>query len=247
MRTLVFLSVLTGCTGSPVFGDSSDSFTSDFELFSTHLPVDASQTPACIPDDQFIDGIGARSCNDLRFNLEDSTTDDMRLKQASSAGNGNQLTSYEAPVVSKFTSPYLIADSSGNGGISLPQLGGAALSAAFGIFMACFQSLGNLFSPSGTAHSDGARNAAEVPRSGTTVEGKIKAPPTESDISESQDRRISPCPVETYAHRQLALCDIGIQSVQYSELDDMFILRDPTVCKFGLDSFNCEIFHPSLG
>lgn len=228
MRALLLLSLLTWSTGSPIVGYSSNSVTPAFDPFSNHFPVDVTQTPACIPNDQFSDGIRSRSCDEFEFDLPDFTPNEKKLTLASSAGDENQffsdLTSHGTPAVSKATSPHLIADASGNGGTNLIQLGAAGLTAAYATFIACSQALIDLAMSSRTARKDRTSNVVEAPASGTENGEELKAPATESNSLGD------PCPVEIYAHRILALCDIGIQSILYSELDDMFVLRDPTPC-----------------
>lgn len=244
MRALLLISLLTGSTGSPMVGDSTNSVTPAFDPFSNHFPLDVTQTPACIPNDQLSDGIQARSCNEFESNLPDFTTNEKKLTLASSAGDENHfisdLTSHGSPAVSIASSPHLIADATGNGGINLLQLGITGLTAAFATFMICLQALINLSMSSGTAHTDGTSKVAEAPASGTQSGEKLEAASTRL-------KGLDPCPVETYAHRILALCDVGIQSIQYSELDDMFVLRDPLPCKSAIDLSNARIHYLRLG
>lgn len=154
----------------------------------------------------------------------------------SSAGDENRFisgpTDHGISAASTFPSTYLLA--SGDI-VNLPQLGGVALSTAFGIFIACAHSLINLLRPSGNANSGATRNV-EAPASGTKIDDETEILSTKADGWEDQDQKDSPCPVEIYEHRTLALCDNGIQSIGYSELDDMFILRDPTLFLGGCTS-----------
>ncbi|MCJ1470061.1 hypothetical protein MMC07_008706 [Pseudocyphellaria aurata] len=234
MEGLLLLALLTGCTASPIVGDSSFSAAGAFDSPAASLPVDVTQISACIPDDQLINGIQARSCNDFGFNLADSATNGKISSMANPVSEKNQLnlglTSPGTSMVSTLHSPYLLADSSGNGGVNLPQLGATALGMAYGLIMACAQSIMNLFSGSGTTHPGGTSTIVEAPASDAETSS------TETDGSKTETQRFDPCPFEIYAHRQLALCDIGVQSIQYSELEDMFILRDPTMCEFVSDS-----------
>lgn len=242
MRTILLHSILTGCTSSLTVGDRSNFFTRAFDSFITPFPVEVPQVPTCTLDDQFIDGIRARSCNDFGFKLGNSITDEKKPTLSSSAGDENRFisgpTNHGISAASTFPSPYLLA--SGDI-VNLPQLGGVALSTAFGIFIACAHSLLNLLSSSGDANSGVTRNV-EVPASGTKSDDETEILSTEAGGWMDQDQQDSPCPVEIYEHRILALCDIGIQSIGYSELDDMFILRNPTLCELVIDSFNSRFF-----
>lgn len=228
MRAALLLSLLKSSPGSPTVSNPSNSVARSFGT------LDA-QVPACIPGDQSIDGIRSRSCNEFGFKLTHSTNDKTKLTLGSSVGHESQLiagaTSHGTPAALAFTSPYLLASSSDDS-INLLLLGNTALAAAFGLFVACAQSLINRLSSSGTAHLSGATFTAETPGSDAKSDGEVNFPSTVLDGTNDQDQESSPCPVEIYAHRQLALCDIGIQSIQYSELDDMFILIKPTLCKF---------------